>query len=85
MICHEKIFTLADILELLPKEIRNEDADPYDLNLNWDDDWEAAYLNIENFIMPCQEGTLHFCTASELIDALYELLVWCIDNKYIEL
>ncbi len=78
------IFTLADILELLPKEIKNVYGDPYGLNLNWDEDWEAAYFNVAQF-MSCQGGILHGCTAPELIDALYELLVWCIDNKHIEI
>lgn len=78
------IFTLADILELLPEEIKNVYGDPYGLNLNWDEDWEAAYFNVAQF-MPCQGGILHGCTAPELIDALYELLVWCIDNKHIEI
>lgn len=80
----EPIFTLEDILGLLPKEIKNVYGDPYGLNLNWDEDWEAAYFNVAQF-MSCQGGILHGCTAPELIDALYELLVWCIDNKHIEI
>lgn len=82
-LCRENIFTLADILELLPKEIKNVYGDPYGLNLNWDKDWEAAYFNVAQFMF-CQGGVLHYCTAPELIDALHELLVWCINNKHIE-
>ena len=79
-----KIFTFTDILSILPKEIDNG----YNLNIDitgkyygaayvcWDEDenWDAVIKDI------CFEAI-----ASELIDALYQLLCWVIENGYINL
>lgn len=63
------IFTLADMLELLPKTLNDECC----LNIyTYGHDWIAYY------------GGHKTKRAPELIDALNELLVWCIDNKHIE-
>lgn len=84
----ESIFTLSDILSLLPKEIHDTEI--------WEQ-WEHFYLVIETdcngtwlatyreysggeIVMEIGEKV-----APELIDALFELLVWCITNKHIEL
>lgn len=84
MICHEKIFNLSDVLSLLPKEIiadtiMGEDW-PCPLSMRWDENrhlWVTAY---ETLPRPADVGN-----APELIDALYELLVWCITNKHLNL
>lgn len=72
------IFDLSDILALLPKELEvyyDGDVIPYHLVITTNcNGWEASYYDNE---------TLK--TASELIDALYELLVWCLTNKYLNL
>lgn len=79
------IFTLTDILSLMPKEIENEDGDPYGMQMDYDEKWEACYFNWVNLYMTNKESSLHSEFAPELIDALFELLVWCITNKHIEL
>lgn len=79
MICHEKIFTLSDILSLLPKEIiadtiMGEDW-PCPLSIRWDENkhlWVTAY---ETLPRPLDVGS-----APELIDALFELLCWVLKN-----
>ena len=77
-------FRLEDILSILPKEI-----DGYELNMSankceyfvsyilWDTMDEGDYI----------KDILSFkqFSAPELIDALNSLLIWCIDNKYINL
>lgn len=73
------IFTLTDILSLLPKEIKHK-GDPYGLDINWDDSWSASYFNAVNFVIPNKEGSIAFEQAPELIDALFELLCWVLKN-----
>ncbi len=81
------IFTLADLLGILPKEIevesRDGDIDDAWLFLVWDTngdyadnhEWLAAYTAGFTYI-----ANKH---APELIDAIYSLLIWLIENKYI--
>lgn len=74
------VFSLSDILRLLPREIRDAEI------------WEHFYLTIET---DCNNTWLatyrEYCggeivmeigekVAPELIDALYELLVWVLQN-----
>lgn len=77
------IFTLPDLLSILPKEI-DYNGLTYELNLwvykaTWYieyvvetefNQWDA--LNTDNFDSP------------ELIDALYQLLIWAIENNYVK-
>lgn len=74
------IFTLADLLELLPKELMI-DGVTYYLNILCMETWVANYINAvgDDYVT----GILHSTT--ELIDALYELLLWTIDNGHIDL
>ena len=79
-----EIFTLTDILAILPKEIGNG----YNLNIDitgayygaayvcWDEDenGDAVIKDIRFDVID-----------PELIDALYKLLIWCIDNGHIKL
>ncbi len=59
-----QFFTLADIIGILPKEVNCE----Y-LEIGFcGEDWCAAYDEIMASIAP------------ELIDALYSLLVWCLEK-----
>lgn len=76
----DPIFTLSDILSLLPKDIVNEEGDPYGLQMDYDDKWEACYFNWVNFYMANKEGSIHSEFASELIDALFKLLCWVLKN-----
>jgi hypothetical protein len=77
------IFNLSDILSLLPKEIIADTIMgkdwPCAFTMRWDGNrhlWVAAY---ETLPRPLDVGD-----APELIDALFELLVWCITNKHLK-
>lgn len=73
------IFTLADLLSLIPKTINNGN---HYLDLSYGfGDWTASYILWDSrdegtYI----EDTQGEKTAKELVDALYELLLWCLDN-----
>lgn len=72
------IFTLADLLRLLPEDIECVE-DPksfYPLYMISSTYGWAAYYG---------ENRMGFQTAPELIDALYKLLVWCIEHHCLTL
>lgn len=63
------IFTLTDLLEILPREI--EDCP---IEIIWEQKeskWNCIYAGLISQM------------SEELIDALYRLTVWCIKNKHI--
>ena len=76
------IFTPADILDILPKEI-NAFGIPARLQMynHPAEYWIASYVTYDG-------GTLTYqnpCSAEkELIDALYSLLVWCLEKGYVK-
>ena len=61
--------TVGDIINVLPTEI-----DEYVLNMN------RRYVAYDSKIT-----TLFYAYRRRLIDSLFDTLVWCIKNKYIEL
>ena len=67
-------FTLADILSILPKEIEIE-GEKEDLNIVMDN--FGALVGYPKF------HEKHGCAfvAPELIDALNQLLIWCLEQK----
>ena len=72
------IFTLIDLLEILPKEIYIFDT-PYYLNMVKTPKYSECFYaccNIRYII----EG---FNKSDELIDALYKLFIWAFENNYI--
>ena len=75
------IFTLADLLSLLPKEIKRDSLDrPYVLHIIREEDRTiAAYRRDWDSITGADKRT------SEFIDSLYELLLWAIDNNHVKL
>ena len=76
------IFTLTDILDILPKEI-NAFGIPARLQMynHPAEYWIVSYVTYDG-------GTLTYqnpCSAEkELIDALYSLLVWCLEKGYVK-
>lgn len=80
----EPLFTLDDLLSLLPKTINNGN---HYLDLSYGfGDWTASYILWDN----CDEGTYirdtqGEKTADELVDALYKLLLWAIDHNHVKL
>lgn len=72
-----KIFTLTDILSILPKEIEYHHLDIEASNAGY----HVSYMLWDS----CDEA-YHYMGATErpeLIDALNSLLIWAIENKYV--
>ena len=70
-----RTFTSHDIIELLPREV----TDYVDYQLLIDkqrDSYSVSYENTNFFLVS-------FCRV-ELLDCLYEMLLWVIDNDYLE-
>ena len=81
---HEPIFTLADLLSLLPTSIMHGN---FKMNIAHNSNgWNASYILwdscLEGLYVRDEDGDM---TADELIDALYELLLWCLDNNHVKL
>lgn len=73
---------ITDLLEMLPKEIMLDKE--HGLDFGWDfyaNKWVAQYCD-EDYLCLYEKAQYY---AEELIDALYELTVWCIKNKYLKL
>jgi len=70
-----RAFTSQDIIELLPHEVT--DYADYQLLINKQrDSYSVSYENTDSFLVS-------FCRV-ELLDCLYEMLLWVIDNDYLE-
>lgn len=77
-----RIFTLTDILDILPKtlDVKGESArlQVYNHPAGY---WVVSYAT-------CDGGTLTYQTSCfsspELIDALYSLLVWCLEKGHVK-
>lgn len=71
------VFTLADIINILPKEVKiHRDGDTLSMIYHCGQ-WRVGYSN-------CAEYCNHTKVAPELIDALYSLLVWCLEKGYVK-
>ena len=69
------VFTSQDIIELLPHEVT--DYADYQLLIDKQrDSYSVSYENTDSFLVS-------FCRV-ELLDCLYEMLLWVIDNDYLE-
>lgn len=83
IIPEQPIFSLSDLMELLPKEIHTDEQGTCWLNLSGENSgWTAGYSyytegfgNGEDYFVNVSE--------SELIDTLYQLALWCADNGYL--
>ena len=73
------VFTLTDLLKILPKEIKTED------NIYWQ---TILWTGTSYFVGYRNHNTdrwlYQVCLKDELIDALYELTVWCIENGHLK-
>ena len=75
-------FALADILDILPKEIKRNAYSNYTFNILADNhywDVEYRYWGGDH-----ADDTLALFESEELIDALYSLLVWCLEKGYVK-
>lgn len=81
----ERTFRLTDLLEILPKEIKPnkgwQKADYYELVITHtkEDEWDVNYYSWN-----CEEFLSNIPETHELIDALYELTVWCLENGHLK-
>ena len=71
-------YTLQDVLDALPKMIYPFPIHKIGFEL-WIGSGKIFYVNMFN-----SEDVLRVRYDKELIDAAYELLIWCIENKFIE-
>lgn len=80
------VFTLQDILDLLPKKIETKDSCIESVFFLYVD---FEYEKISYAVDVPYEGTLDYKSFKfndypSLIDAAYEMLCWCIENGYIK-
>lgn len=81
------VFTLADILSILPKEIEDSNLDIISTQVDIKNHkkisgWLVTYIDSHNDLAFGDESIFQ---APELIDALYQLLIWCLEDKIIKL
>ena len=95
---YQEIFTLDDLLEMLPKEIEipvfyDDLEEPeyytkYRIAFEWDSNkygqTEPQYNAFYKEIAFIPGGYLAKFNSEELIDALYELTIWCIENGHLK-
>lgn len=74
-------YTLQDVLDALPKEIRYENRRCW-LSIDLADE-KIEYYN-ENAIDERYSVHFEFYSSSSLIDAAYSMLCWAIENKFVE-
>lgn len=72
------VFTLQDILDLLPDNIVSDKFENDLMIVNMYNNWSVFYSFSNEF------DSLKCFRSRELIDAAYEMLCWCIKNKYIK-
>ena len=76
-------YTLQDVLDVFPKyyHIANIGWTKLSIRVHTTKEWEIGYVytdELSKYAYGCRK------TEKNLIDAAYELLVWCIDNKFVE-
>ena len=77
-------FTTDDLLETLSKSIQSEDFEDKQYRLrieNTSKGWSACYADTDG-IPELYEWDSYY-ERTELIDALYEVIVWCKNNNYL--
>lgn len=80
----QPVFTLQDILDLLPVTVK---SDYFGVQDTFYLDLGASEVNKQNwFVQYCSSdgGCYQLSENKELIDAAYEMLCWCIENGYVE-
>ena len=75
-------YTLQDVIDALPKEIRYENKRCW-ASIDLEDGFIGYYY--ENYSLYYKWAYFEEVMKDEsIIDAAYELLVWCIENGYVE-
>ena len=76
------LFSLTDLLSILPKEV-----DGYMLNISTSEsEWWVAYELTDNCDewYSCVRDVIGTFGAPELIDALNQMTIWCLENNHIK-
>lgn len=76
------VFTLQDILDLLPKELRDKDDDKFVLKIEYGILHRTWYVGYYYYDVVFNDNGL--CSGENLIDAAYEMLCWVIENGYLK-
>lgn len=76
-------YTLQDVLDALPKfyHIANIGWTKLSIRVHTTKEWEIGYVYTDELVKYAYKCRI---LGKELIDAAYELLVWCIENKFVE-
>lgn len=74
------VFTLTDILEILPKEIDYYNR-PCELSIWFNRTYQKWYVGYLDFSIFLEETRF---MKEELIDSLYSLCVFCLENKLLK-
>ena len=81
-----KCFRLQDLLSILPKEINHQCltiCSTDKRSFAFYGSWEKEYIHsLEQTFIPNEDCGKN--SAPELIDALYHLLIWAIENDYVK-
>ena len=85
--CYHAVFSLIDILSILPKNIDGNVIDVISAQMDFEredikEGWLTCYVDSECIVAYGKDSIFQ---SDELIDALYQLLCWVIDNGYINL
>lgn len=73
-------YTLQDVLDALPNRIIDEKGFDYFLAIHiYNNIWNVVYSLYNEILV-----TINYFNSECLIDAAYEMLVWCIENKFVE-
>lgn len=76
-------FALSDILDILPKEIKRNNYNSYTFSIVADNHyWNVEYRYWRGDY--AENDTLALFESEELIDALYSLLLWCLEKGYVK-
>lgn len=71
------VFTLQDILDLLPKEIFYDETRFRLRTERFDDIWSVIYFGFDNTMLVSFD-------MNNLLNAAYEMLCWCAENGYVK-
>ena len=69
------IYTLQDLLKKIPKNIKKGIYN-YILTIEYLDGWYVSYIDFS-------EELIHYKDLN-LIDAIYNIFIWCLKNNYVE-
>lgn len=76
-----KTYTLQDILDILPKEVKDDEGFRFVLKTEYGPIRRVWYIGYYYYDVAFN-GNL--CSGENLIDAAYEMLCWCVEKGYLK-